>query len=78
MEIDGQSPESIDLDDYVNELRPGKKIEMKVLKNFSSVGEVTVTYDGRSIPKSYELMKSRRLNRNQAEIIEDWLAPKRE
>ena len=78
MEIDGQSPESIDLDDYINELRPGKKIEMKVLKNFSTLDEVTVTYEGRSVPRSYELGKSRRINRKQAELIEDWLAPKRE
>ena len=78
MEIDGQSPESIDLDDYINELRPGKKIEMKVLKNFSTLDEVTVTYEGRSVPRSYELRKSRRINRKQAELIEDWLAPKRE
>lgn len=78
LEIDGESASSVDLDDYINNLRKGKKIRMKVLKNFSTVDELTITYNGSNVPMTYTLEKSGRIKRKQAEILEDWMKSGRE
>ncbi len=76
MEIDGQPATEMDLDDYVNGLRTGSTIRMKVLKNFSYLEDVEVTYERNYVPRDHSLEKQDRLKKKEEKLLTDWMSSK--
>lgn len=73
VEIDGQSAAELDVDEYVNNLRRGQFIDMKVLVNFRTLQDVQVEYEGSYVPSRFEIVPKSRQKPQQQAWLEAWL-----
>ncbi len=73
LEIDGRSVQGLNADTYVNELKRGKEIRMKVLVNYKDVQEFRVRYEGRYVPLQYTLARGKKLQPAQQQLLDSWM-----
>lgn len=75
LEIDGQSATQMNADEYLNKLRKGDSLTLKVLKNFRTVEEVVVVYRKSYTPRSMSIDRKKRISQQQKDWLSDWMAP---
>ncbi|MEZ4772619.1 MAG: PDZ domain-containing protein [Bacteroidia bacterium] len=75
LEIDGRNATGISLDDYVNGLKKGATINLRVYSDFQ-VEEIIVPYNGAFVTRKFTLTKKAKIKEKEATKLNNWLGSK--
>ncbi|MDX2250003.1 MAG: PDZ domain-containing protein [Bacteroidia bacterium] len=75
LEIDGKTASGMSLDEYVNGLKKGDKINIRVFSDFQ-VKELAISYQGNFATQKFTLRKDPRIKEKEAQKLKNWLSAK--